>query len=485
MEGYETKIYYQRIYVSFDNGLELASQLQLSTASVERLKAAKTYGNLEKTAASVERLKAAKKHSNVEWDIEITVEEDEVTEPKLSVIVNILPSKSLINATNLIAVRGWPRKKVPQLLKHCGVSDKIHFRGFMMQGTYVGYAIGERLCRAMASSEDRIAQINDATKKGGLGPVLRMQNEPILDFHNTVELFRAGTQVESARGEAGEEEKLEQGLDLNRDDEIGSGPKTASKSFLDGGTELRKFVNIDYDYESELVSKSDDAGDDGSDNEIADVDSGHESESVGTSDDAEDVESDDEIDADSDFEPSGTSDDAEDGESDDKIIDTDFDYESLVRTSNNAEDRDSDEEIAVFDPDHRTVPVKVTSKYDAEGGKESNVKIPLNPDCERDLADTLVKDGLAEDTHLSRALSFSSIPAANTPLVEFNPIYEQNLGQDNPIVDYSGPFLDITSFERQLLPPILSLTGEEATAATSKQYAVHSSSKLSSYFSLT
>jgi hypothetical protein len=109
--------------------------------------------------------------------IEIDEDEAEVMDEAESLIVHILPSRSLINATNLLAVRRCHRDRLPDLLYRAGI-EKSHHRAYGMQGTYISYADGFRVCNALEFSEDRLCQIRNAIQDCWLGPLVCMQHEP-------------------------------------------------------------------------------------------------------------------------------------------------------------------------------------------------------------------------------------------------------------------------------------------------------------------
>lgn len=58
----------------------------------------------------------------------------------------------------------------------------IHYRAYGMQGTYISYADGLRLCNALEFSEAGLDQIKNAIREGWLGPLIHMQHEPKVNF---------------------------------------------------------------------------------------------------------------------------------------------------------------------------------------------------------------------------------------------------------------------------------------------------------------
>lgn len=146
-------------FVSYSDGLALASRLKLPT----------------------ERLKDAMNENVSQISIELSKDEVDATNKEAYLIVHIWPSKSLINATNLLAVRGCRRTRLPSLLDRAGIHG-IHYRAYGMQGTYISYADGLRLCNALEFSEAGLDQIKNAIREGWLGPLIHMQHKPKVNF---------------------------------------------------------------------------------------------------------------------------------------------------------------------------------------------------------------------------------------------------------------------------------------------------------------
>jgi hypothetical protein len=113
--------------------------------------------------------------------IEISKDEAEAIDTGTSLIVHIWPSKSLINATNLLAVRRYDRRQLPSLLAGSKIHS-VHCRAYGMQGKYISYANGDRLCDALELSEDRLSQIKDAIREGWLGPLVDVQHGSNVGF---------------------------------------------------------------------------------------------------------------------------------------------------------------------------------------------------------------------------------------------------------------------------------------------------------------
>jgi hypothetical protein len=113
--------------------------------------------------------------------IEISKDEAEAMDTEESLIVHIWPSRLLINATNLLAVRLCRRNQLPDLLTSSGI-HRTHCRAYGMQGTYISYADGFRLCNALEFSDERMVQIRNAMNEGWLGPTIHKQHEPSVDF---------------------------------------------------------------------------------------------------------------------------------------------------------------------------------------------------------------------------------------------------------------------------------------------------------------
>jgi hypothetical protein len=103
--------------------------------------------------------------------IEISKDEIEAIDKEAALIVHIWPSRSLINATNLLAVRRCPRTQLRNLLANSGIHG-THYRAYGMQGTYISYDDGLWLCNVLEVSEDRLGQIRNAMRGGWLGPMV-------------------------------------------------------------------------------------------------------------------------------------------------------------------------------------------------------------------------------------------------------------------------------------------------------------------------
>lgn len=113
--------------------------------------------------------------------IQISKAEAEAMNKETSLIVHIWPSKSLINATNLLAVRRCHRSKLNDFLDYTGIQF-ILCRAYGMQGTYISYDDGLRLCNALEFSKARLNQIKKAMSENWLGPVVDVQHLPSVDF---------------------------------------------------------------------------------------------------------------------------------------------------------------------------------------------------------------------------------------------------------------------------------------------------------------
>jgi hypothetical protein len=148
-----------QVFVSYSDGLALASRLKLST----------------------KQLRDAMNGNVSQISIELSKGEADATNKEDYLIVHIWPSKSLINATNLLAVRRCHRILLPSLLDRGGIHG-IHHRAYGMQGTYISYADGLRLCDALEFSEARLGQIKNAIREGWLGPMIHVQHEPKVNF---------------------------------------------------------------------------------------------------------------------------------------------------------------------------------------------------------------------------------------------------------------------------------------------------------------
>ena len=146
-------------FVSYSDGLALASRLKLPT----------------------KQLRDAMNENVNQISIELSKDEADPTNKEAYLIVHIWPSRSLINATNLLAVRRCRRTFLPSLLNRGGIHD-IHYRAYGMQGTYISYADGLRLCNALEFSEARLDQIKHAIRESWLGPIIHMQHEPKINF---------------------------------------------------------------------------------------------------------------------------------------------------------------------------------------------------------------------------------------------------------------------------------------------------------------
>lgn len=155
---YETPIS-QNDFVSYADGLALAYRLKLPTEKLEHA-----------MSLNMSRI-----------SIEISKDEAEGIDKEASLIVHIWPSKSRINATNLLAVRGCSRKHLPRLLAGSGIHS-IYCRAHGMQGTFIGYAGGFRLANALGFSEVLLDQIRNAIREGWLGPMVQVQHEPKVDL---------------------------------------------------------------------------------------------------------------------------------------------------------------------------------------------------------------------------------------------------------------------------------------------------------------
>lgn len=156
---YETLINNKHgVFVSYPDGLALASRLKLPT----------------------EQLRDAMNENISRISIEISKDEAEAIDKEASLIVHIWPSRSLINATNLLAVRRCCRTQLPDLLAGSGI-HVIHCGAYRMQGTYISYADGLRLCNALEFSEVRLGHIRNAMREGWLGPGY-VQHEPNVDL---------------------------------------------------------------------------------------------------------------------------------------------------------------------------------------------------------------------------------------------------------------------------------------------------------------
>ncbi len=97
--------------------------------------------------------------------IVISKDEAEAIDKKASLIVHIWPSKLLINATNLLAVRRCRHTQLPGLLNGSRIHG-VYYRAYSIQGTYISYADGLQLCNALEFSEDRLGQIRNAIRAG-------------------------------------------------------------------------------------------------------------------------------------------------------------------------------------------------------------------------------------------------------------------------------------------------------------------------------
>lgn len=174
------------VFVSYPDGLALASRLKLPT----------------------ERLRDAMNKNMSRISIEIDQDEAEAIDEEESLIVHILPSRSLINATNLLAVRRCLRTRLPDLLNGGGIHG-THYRAYGMQGTYISYADGFRVCNALEFSEDRLCQIRNAIKDCWLGPLVCMQHEPKVN----IEVVRSKL---AQSGKDGAENAANEGTDVRK-----------------------------------------------------------------------------------------------------------------------------------------------------------------------------------------------------------------------------------------------------------------------------
>ena len=156
---YETPVHNKNeAFVSYPDGLDLASRLKLPT----------------------ERLRDAKNEKISRISIEISKDEAGAIDKEAALIVHIWPSRSLINARNLLAVRGCRRTQLPNLLADSGI-HVIQYRAYGMQGTYISYD-GLWLATALGFSEHRLGQMRNAMREGWLGPIVYVQHEPSVDF---------------------------------------------------------------------------------------------------------------------------------------------------------------------------------------------------------------------------------------------------------------------------------------------------------------
>ena len=146
-------------FVSYSDDLALASRLNLST----------------------ERLNNAMNENVNQISIEFFKNEVNATNKKAYLIVHIWSFKSLINATNLLAVRECRRTRLFNLLDRVEIHD-IHYRVYEMQEIYINYVDDLRLCNALKFLKIELNQIKNAIKKSWLDLLIYMQHESKINF---------------------------------------------------------------------------------------------------------------------------------------------------------------------------------------------------------------------------------------------------------------------------------------------------------------
>lgn len=141
LDPYEIPLHNKEAFVPYTDGLYLATRLNLP---IETLRGAMN----------------EKAHQ-----IEISKDEAEAMDTEESLIVHIWPSRLLINAINLLAVRLCHRNQLPDVLTSSGI-HRTHCRAYGIQGTYISYADGFRLYNALEFSDKRMVQIRNAMNEG-------------------------------------------------------------------------------------------------------------------------------------------------------------------------------------------------------------------------------------------------------------------------------------------------------------------------------
>lgn len=138
-------------WVTYSDGLDLASRLGLLDSSLTILRT---------------RMEHASDGLSEEVEVPMVPTEEILATQN---IIHIWPRESLINATNLVTTAGMDRRSIPQILKRNQIQTSSHKRMWGMQGIYVKYEDGLRLCKDLCLPTDKV---NLAIKEGWLGPIL-------------------------------------------------------------------------------------------------------------------------------------------------------------------------------------------------------------------------------------------------------------------------------------------------------------------------
>jgi len=151
---YQCSLTNKHRYISYEDGLDLANRLKLGESSLKLLKSWTLKESTEPFSTAAIRLEKLEKIS------------------KTQKIVHIWPLESIINATNIMACGNVSRQYRTHFLKSNQFLNTRILSTPRMQGTYIGYDDGLRLCKLLNLPTKTVKLAMD---EGWLGPVLEVR----------------------------------------------------------------------------------------------------------------------------------------------------------------------------------------------------------------------------------------------------------------------------------------------------------------------